>query len=174
MWTFLAEIASPIEKVRLTLAARRYARHLGSQLRRGYGGGDEYTAAQIRVAVQKCRLPVRYITLGYAAFMAEEAFRAIADKRDWPEYMSLRALYFEWVSGELVFKTGKSAAESLNRSGGQPVAVVSRAETRTYAIVTWQKPGDQTIIPRFALTYRDVIVKSDDGRWLFKERKRID
>jgi hypothetical protein len=97
MWTFLAEIASPIEKVRLTLAARRYARHLGSQLRRAYGGGDEYTAAQIRVAVQKCRLPVRYITLGYAAFMAEEAFRAIADKRDWPEYMSLRALYFEWV-----------------------------------------------------------------------------
>jgi hypothetical protein len=97
MWKFLAEVVAPIEKVRLILAARRYARHLGSQLRRAYGGGDEYTAAQIRVAVQKCRLPVRYITLGYAAFMAEEAFRAIADKRDWPEYMSLRALYFEWV-----------------------------------------------------------------------------
>jgi uncharacterized protein DUF6559 len=97
MWKFLAEVASPIEKVRLTLAARRYARHLGSQLRRAYGGGDEYTAAQIRVAVQKCRLPVRYIKLGYAAFMAEEAFRATADKRDWPEYTSLRALYFEWV-----------------------------------------------------------------------------
>ena len=46
-----------------------------------------------------------------------------------------------------------------------------RAETRTYVIVTWQKPGDQTITPQFAFTYRDVIIKSDDGRWLFKERR---
>jgi hypothetical protein len=91
MWKFLAEAVSTIEKVRL------YARHLGSQLRRAYGGGDEYTAAQIRVAVQKCRLPARYIKLGYAAFMAEETFLAVADKRDWPEYTSLRALYFKWV-----------------------------------------------------------------------------
>ena len=98
MWKFLAEVVAPIENVRLILAARRYARHLGSQLRHAYGGGDEYTAAQIRAAVQKCRLPVRYIKLGYAAFMAEEAFRTIADKRDWPEYTSLRALYFEWVA----------------------------------------------------------------------------
>ena len=54
MWKFLAKVVAPIEKVRLTLAARRYARRLGSQLRRAYGGGDEYTAAQIRVAVQAC------------------------------------------------------------------------------------------------------------------------
>ena len=46
-----------------------------------------------------------------------------------------------------------------------------RAETRTYCIVTWQKPGDQAISIQFAFTYRDVIVKTDDGRWLFKERK---
>jgi hypothetical protein len=46
-----------------------------------------------------------------------------------------------------------------------------RAETRTYVILTWQKPGDQTITVQAAGTYRDVIVKSDDGRWLFKERK---
>jgi hypothetical protein len=32
-----------------------------------------------------CRLPVRYIKLGYAAFMSEEAFRAISDKRDRPD-----------------------------------------------------------------------------------------
>jgi hypothetical protein len=49
-----------------------------------------------------------------------------------------------------------------------------RAETRTYVIVTWQKPGDQTSTVQFAFTYRDVIVKADDGRWLFKERKRVD
>ena len=46
-----------------------------------------------------------------------------------------------------------------------------RAETRTYLILTWQKPGDQTIAVEAAFTYRDVLVKSDDGRWLFKERK---
>lgn len=46
-----------------------------------------------------------------------------------------------------------------------------RAETRSYVILTWQKPGDQTITVQAAGTYRDVIVKSDDGRWLFKERK---
>src|SRR6516162_8079702 len=46
-----------------------------------------------------------------------------------------------------------------------------RAETRTYFILTWQKPGDQIPTIQAAGTYRDVIVKSDDGRWLFKERK---
>jgi hypothetical protein len=45
-----------------------------------------------------------------------------------------------------------------------------RAETRTYFILTWQKPGDQTPTIQTAGIYRDVIVKSDDGRWLFKER----
>ena len=49
-----------------------------------------------------------------------------------------------------------------------------RAETRTYCILTWQKPDDQAIIIRATLTYRDVIVRSDDGRWLFKERKAVD
>jgi hypothetical protein len=49
-----------------------------------------------------------------------------------------------------------------------------RAETRTYVLLTWQKPSDQFPTVQFAATYRDVIVKSDDGRWLFKERKAID
>ena len=49
-----------------------------------------------------------------------------------------------------------------------------RAETRTYCILTWQKPDDQAITIRATLIYRDVIVKSDDGRWLFKEHKAID
>jgi hypothetical protein len=46
-----------------------------------------------------------------------------------------------------------------------------RAETRTYVLLTWQKPGDQIPIIQAAGTYRDVIVKTDAGRWLFKERK---
>ena len=46
-----------------------------------------------------------------------------------------------------------------------------RAETRTYLILFWQRPGDRIPTIAAAGTYRDVIVKSDDGRWLFKERK---
>jgi SnoaL-like domain len=44
------------------------------------------------------------------------------------------------------------------------------AKTRTYVVNTWQKPGDLTPSIHGAGTYRDVIVKQDDGRWLFKER----
>ena len=47
----------------------------------------------------------------------------------------------------------------------------SRAETRTYVILTWQKPGDQIPTIQAAGTDRDVIVKSGDGRWVLKERK---
>jgi hypothetical protein len=46
----------------------------------------------------------------------------------------------------------------------------TQAKTRTYVVVMWQKPGDLTPSIQTALTYRDVIVKQDDGRWLFKER----
>jgi hypothetical protein len=50
----------------------------------------------------------------------------------------------------------------------------SRAETRTYVLLTWQKPDDQTITIRPTRTYKDVIIRSNDGRWLFKERQAID
>jgi hypothetical protein len=49
-----------------------------------------------------------------------------------------------------------------------------RAETRTYVLLTWQKPGDQTTTVQTTGTYKDVIVRSHDGTWLFKERKLID
>jgi hypothetical protein len=44
------------------------------------------------------------------------------------------------------------------------------AKTRTYVVLTWQKPDDPTPSIQQAFTYRDGIVKQDDGRWLFKER----
>jgi SnoaL-like domain len=46
----------------------------------------------------------------------------------------------------------------------------THAETRTYVVLTWQKPDDLTPSMQRALTYRDVIAKQDDGKWLFKER----
>ena len=49
----------------------------------------------------------------------------------------------------------------------------NQAKTRTYVVITWQKPGDMTPSTRFAFTYQDVMVKQSDGRWLFKERVGI-
>jgi hypothetical protein len=43
------------------------------------------------------------------------------------------------------------------------------AQTRTYALVSWQKTSDPTPVLQIALTYRDVIVKQD-GKWLLKAR----
>jgi SnoaL-like domain len=45
-----------------------------------------------------------------------------------------------------------------------------RAEARSYLLLTWQKAGDQIITVQATGTYKDVIVRSNDGRWLFKER----
>jgi hypothetical protein len=49
-----------------------------------------------------------------------------------------------------------------------------QAKTRTYCVLTWQKPGDMTPNIQAAFVYRDVIVKQRDGRWLFKERVGVD
>jgi hypothetical protein len=49
-----------------------------------------------------------------------------------------------------------------------------QAKTRTYVVITWQKPGDMTPNLQLGLVYRDVIVKQADGRWLFKERVAVD
>jgi len=46
----------------------------------------------------------------------------------------------------------------------------THAMTRSYVVITWQKPDEPTPRIQSAFTYRDVIVKQDDGRWLFKER----
>lgn len=51
---------------------------------------------------------------------------------------------------------------------------VREAKTRTYCVLTWQKPGDMTPNVQGTFVYRDVIVKQSDGRWLFKERVGVD
>ena len=47
----------------------------------------------------------------------------------------------------------------------------SEAKTRTYVVLTWQKPGDMSPSTVTAGTYQDLIVKQNDGRWVFKERE---
>jgi ketosteroid isomerase-like protein len=50
----------------------------------------------------------------------------------------------------------------------------SRAETRSYLLLTWQKPGETTVSIASAFIYRDIFEKSGDGKWLFKERRADD
>lgn len=82
-----------VMNVWLRRAARRYARLLGPRLLRDYGGGPHYTAAQIRTAAHKCRLPQRFLKIGYAAFLTEEDFQLVVAAPAQGEYSELRALF---------------------------------------------------------------------------------
>jgi hypothetical protein len=82
-----------VERLRLRLAARHYARRLGPRLYRDYGGGEEYSAGQIRAAAHKVGLTARFLKIGYAAFMTRESFEAVMPADAWSEYEALRALF---------------------------------------------------------------------------------
>src|SRR5947207_6163984 len=60
-------------------AAKQYAGRLGSHLARAYGPSEFYSPGQIRTAVAKLGLNPKFIALGYAAFLPEEDFCAVAD-----------------------------------------------------------------------------------------------
>lgn len=60
--------------------AKRYARELGPWLQKSYGSSPHYTEGQIRRGVRELRLRERFIALGYAAFMDEEAYQAQRDE----------------------------------------------------------------------------------------------
>ncbi len=64
-------------KLRLRHAAKHYARSLPPALRRGWGVCKHYTPAQIRRAAENAGLDLRYIALGYAAFLPVETFDAL-------------------------------------------------------------------------------------------------
>ena len=66
------------QRFRLRRAAKAYALRLPDVLRAGYGPKTHYTAGQIRAAVTKAKLDPRFIVLGFAAFMTEEAFNEVA------------------------------------------------------------------------------------------------
>jgi len=59
-------------------AAKQYAHRLGSHLARAYGPSEFYSPGQIRAAVAKIGLNSKFLVLGYAAFLSEEAFGAAA------------------------------------------------------------------------------------------------
>jgi hypothetical protein len=70
---------------------------LGPQLRRDYGASGEYTLGQIRTPVKKCRLPAAYLSIGYAAFLSEQVFRAVADSSYQDDYAALRVIFNRYI-----------------------------------------------------------------------------
>jgi hypothetical protein len=89
----LAPIRQMIERLWLRYAVHRYARRLGPRPCRDYAGGDHYGTGQIRTPTRKCRLPERFLNIGYAAFLTKEAFRSVVSEEAWRDYQPLRTLY---------------------------------------------------------------------------------
>ncbi len=67
-----------LARLKLRAAARRYARRLPAELRAGWGASKTYTQGQVDRAIGTAGLDPKYAVLGYAIFLAEEAFDAAA------------------------------------------------------------------------------------------------
>jgi hypothetical protein len=81
-----------------------------------------HTAAQIRAAGAKCRLPRRQLALAYAAFLPQVGFEAATDAAVWADYTRLRALLFRFVGRGEDFSVAPApmnayVAQALHASG---------------------------------------------------------
>lgn len=65
-------------KFRVGRAAKSYARRLPGALAEGWGVSEHYTPVQIRLTVEKLRLNAKFIAFGFAAFLTEDEYLAIA------------------------------------------------------------------------------------------------
>ncbi|MGK9166872.1 hypothetical protein KXR53_11270 [Inquilinus limosus] len=83
------------QSARLRSAARRWAREAWPQLQKDYGSGESFTSDQIRAAARRVGLSDRYLVIGYAVFLPEEAFAELAGPNPIPDRDSLRALFWE-------------------------------------------------------------------------------
>jgi hypothetical protein len=95
-------------------AAKQYARKLGPQLARAYGPSEHYSAPQIRTAVAKLGLNRKYIALGYAGCLPEDAFAAVvADMPSRIPYQAARDL-FDRFRPPALFSASANPEMSIN------------------------------------------------------------
>jgi hypothetical protein len=105
------------EAYRLRWAAKQYATRRPSELARRYGASAHYTADQIRRTAEQAGLNLRFVVLGYAAFLAEREFSDASEHLSVnPRYAGARALFDRfrprhWDSAD--------SKETIN-SGGSP------------------------------------------------------
>jgi len=97
-------------------AAKQYARKLAPQLARAYGPSEHYSASQIRAAVAKLGLSAKYIALGYAGFLPENAFASIV--ADMPSRIPYHAAHdlFDRFRPPALFSVSANPEMSINLS----------------------------------------------------------
>ena len=81
-----------------------------------------YTPGQIRAACAKGGLPRRRLALAYAAFLPQAEFEAATDAAVWPDYTTLRSLFFRFTSGGEDFSVAPApmnayVAQALHAAG---------------------------------------------------------
>jgi hypothetical protein len=95
----VGSIGRLIRRIDQRWCAPKFARRLAPRLLRDYGASKFYTPGQIRTACAKSGLPRRHLSLAYAAFLPEAEFEEATDATVWPNYATLRALFFRFTAG---------------------------------------------------------------------------
>jgi hypothetical protein len=93
----VGSIGRLIRRIDQRWCAPKFARRLAPRLLRDYGASKFYTPGQIRGACAKCGLPRRQLALAYAAFLPQAEFEAATDATVWPDYVTLRVLFFRFA-----------------------------------------------------------------------------
>ena len=88
-----------IRRIDRRWCAPKFARRLAPRLLCDYGASKFYAPGQIRAACTRCGLPRRQLALAYAAFLPQAEFEAATDVTVWPDYATLRALFFRFTRG---------------------------------------------------------------------------
>jgi hypothetical protein len=104
-----------IEALRLRSAAKKYAARLELRLMRDYGAAETYDEAQIRTAVRHLKLPERYISIGFAAFMTEDQFAKLHGVPG--DYGALRKLYRIFVHHQPSSESAEAGGYYESRAG---------------------------------------------------------
>lgn len=106
------------ERLRLKRAARGYARKLPRQLARDYGPSEFYTEAQIRRSVDRAALSAKFVAIGLAAYLHEEAFDALSSTMPIAiDYDEARLLFLSFLPTGISSGTG-TPVDSVGVDGG--------------------------------------------------------
>jgi hypothetical protein len=101
----VGSIGRQIRRIDQRWCAPNFARRLAPRLLRDYGASKFCTPGQIQAACAKCGLPRRQLALAYAAFLPQAEFESATDATVWPDYVTLRALFFRFARGGEDFRS---------------------------------------------------------------------
>lgn len=96
-------------------------RTLGPQLQQSYGASEFHTAPQIQHAIAKLRLDPKIMTFGYAAFLPQEIFDAMAEEMPVRmRYEEVRETFERFVPSVPTSSSGNAEVNICMLSRGVP------------------------------------------------------